>query len=153
MMSVQYLIEQVLQGADPNTLVSCALFESEWHAPDLKSEKGEIVRTAKTLGLSPRKIMKAAKSSALSQLGSRDWSKMQNTDSWSTTSLDKARGLASTYKRDILSIEKAFDKKSSLPAPIVLKQKGKDPYLIGGNTRLMTARAKGVVPKVLTVHI
>ena len=38
----------------------------------------------------------------------------------------------------------------TLPAPIVLMQNN-EPYLVGGNTRLMVSRAMGVQPMILKV--
>ncbi len=76
---------------------------------------------------------------------------MENTDSFETNTVQKAVNLAKEYDRDIAKIFQGMGKK--LPAPIVLMRKGKPPYLVGGNSRLMASRALGTKPKILAVRV
>jgi len=125
--------------------------DTSWHKPDINEEIGEVERTADDLGVDKKKLVSAAKRGELETLDDKTWSRMENTDSYDTDTIEKAAKLAEEYDRDIRSVVKGMGGK--LPAPIVLIRKGKAPYLIGGNTRLMTSRAFGVKPKVLMVRV
>jgi hypothetical protein len=126
---------------------------TKWHRPDLDVEHDEIKRTAKELGIHHDKLRKAVEAGRLGKLGEKHWANMDNTDSHGTDTVRKANKKAKEYGRDIGSIHKALKSGTSLPAPIVLHRKGEKPYLIGGNTRLMAARAHGHQPRVLKVHL
>jgi len=127
--------------------------QPKWRKPDLGDEMGEIERTAEELGVDPRKLKHAAKKGGVSKLSDKDWEGMENTDSWETDTPEKARDLAKEYERDISRVEAGLDKGGNMPAPVVLFRKDKPPYLIGGNTRLMAARAKGIRPKIWKVQL
>jgi len=120
-----------------------------WRKPDVMEEESEINRTAKTLKIDPKALMKSVKGSKLETLDDKTWKKLKNSDSWESDTVDEANGRAYDYDRDIASVFEGMGKE--LPAPIVLMHKG-TPYLIGGNTRLMASRALKVRPKVLMVR-
>lgn len=122
-----------------------------WKKPDIEEEMGEIERTAKAFGIDKKKVIEAAKKADLVDLDEKTWSKLENTDSFDTDSVQKAMQLAEEYDRDIASVIKGIG--GDLPAPIVLIKKGEPPYLIGGNTRLMASRALGAKPKFLIVRV
>jgi hypothetical protein len=122
-----------------------------WTKPSIDDEMGEIERTAKAFGVDRKKLVEAAKKAKLVDLDDKTWSKLENTDSYDTDSVEKATQLAEEYDRDIASVIKGIG--GELPAAIVLMKKGEAPYLIGGNTRLMASRAFGAAPKVLMVHV
>lgn len=125
--------------------------KTTWKKPDIDEEIGEIRRTAKAFGMSAKALREAAKKAKIENLDDKTWSKLENTDSFDTDTVGKAMALAKEYDRDIASVVKGIG--GDLPAPIVLMKKGEPPYLIGGNTRLMAARAVGARPKVLMVRI
>jgi hypothetical protein len=125
---------------------------TKWKKPDIEEEQGEIERTALDLGIDNYEdLMERAKKSKLEPLTDEVWSQLQNTDSYDTDTVKKADRLAREYNRDIASVFDGMGKE--LPAPIVLFRKGKRPYLVGGNTRLMASRAFGHTPKVLIVRM
>jgi len=122
-----------------------------WLRPSLEEEAEEVQRTALELGLEPDKILSAAKDASLEILPEGLWSKTQNTDSFSVSTLEEVIRLARGYNKDFASILRGMA--SAVPAPIVLLRKGEPPYLIAGNTRLMVARVLGRTPKVLMVRL
>lgn len=124
---------------------------TKWHKPNLEEESGEINRTAKSLKIEPKKLMQACKTAELESLSDKDWSRLENSDSYDTDTIEKAAGKAKEYNRDIARTLNGMGKE--MPASIVLFRKGQPPYLIGGNTRLMSARAVGAKPKVLAVRL
>lgn len=125
--------------------------ETRWAPPDIGEERDEIERSAQDLSVPLDDLIDAIGAAKLGPLSTSEWSSMRNTDSWETDDESKARALADEYERDIDRLFDALDSGKQLPAPIVIFPKGHDPYLVGGNTRLMAARARGLTPQVLRV--
>lgn len=124
---------------------------TRWKKPDLKEEAVEITRTAEHLGISEKNLLEAFHAAELEDLDEDTWSKLENTDSFDTDTYAKVDAKARKYDRDIAwTLRRMGD---TLPASIVLFRKGKAPYLVGGNTRLMASRALGAKPKVLALHV
>jgi hypothetical protein len=125
--------------------------DTTWSKPSLDAEEAEVQRTVKELGVPRDKLLQAAKQGTLQDLDDETWSQLENTDSNDTDTVEKATGKAKEYNRDIARVIRGLG--GNLPAPIVLMRKGEPPYLVGGNTRLMAAKAFGVKPKILAVHL
>ena len=124
-----------------------------WKKPDLQEEIEEIERTAVDLDIDASKLFEDAKKGKIIDLSDDIWSKLDNTDSWDIKSIEDARVLADEYDKDIESLIRGFESgKASIPAPIVLKRQEGGYYLIAGNTRLMVARAFGMIPKIYLVE-
>lgn len=117
-----------------------------WKKPTFDSEKEEFERVADEAGIPLEELRAAFQQAPLENLTDKDWSRLENTDSWETTSLEAGRELAQKYGRDIDRIAQG----GALPAPIVLELDGKL-TLVAGNTRLMVARALKDSPKVVWV--
>ena len=129
--------------------------EPKWHRPDVSRsgpEYGEITRTRRSLKLPAKELHAAVKKAKLGPLSDKHWEKLSNTESWKANKAD-AHYIAKKYKRDIGRIFRGFKQGTKTPAPIVLHRKGKNPYLIGGNTRLLAASAAKIRPKVLHVRL
>ena len=127
----------------------------QWTMPNIQEEMDEFLRTAKTLRIDQKQLLQATKTAKLVPLDERTWSSMQNTDSYKNIApgdMNTVNSLAKKYGRDVGRIVQAFQQGGSLPAPIVLMRNNQS-YLIGGNTRLMVARALKMQPKVLMVMI
>jgi hypothetical protein len=73
------------------------------------------------------------------------WSRLENTDSYDINSEEEAIKLAQYYGKDYQSILSA----EKTPPALILQYSPNKYYLIGGNTRLMFARAKGINPQVI----
>lgn len=124
-----------------------------WKKPDLQEEIEEIERTAVDLDIDASKLFEDAKKGKIIDLSDDIWSKLDNTDSWDIKSIEDARVLADEYDKDIESLIRGFESgKASIPTPIVLKRQEGGYYLIAGNTRLMVARAFGMIPKIYLVE-
>lgn len=124
-----------------------------WKKPDLQEEIEEIERTAVDLDIDASKLFEDAKKGKIIDLSDDIWSKLHNTDSWDIKSIEDARVLADEYDKDIESLIRGFESgKASIPAPIVLKRQEGGYYLIAGNTRLMVARAFGMIPRIYLVE-
>lgn len=126
----------------------------EWHRPDVSrdGEGEELSRTRRSLRVPAKELHAAVKKAKLGVLSDKHWEKLQNTDSWQATKADTHR-LAKKYGRDVKPIFRGIKKGDKMPAPIVLHRKGKAPYLVAGNTRLMAASATKIRPKVLHVRL
>lgn len=87
----------------------------------------------------------------LKPLSDKIWSQLNNTDSWDEQSknMEYVEKIAKQEEKDLPSIIDGI-KSGSIPAPIVLQKDGKY-ELIGGNTRLMAARALKIRPRVLMI--
>jgi hypothetical protein len=130
------------------------LAEAQWHRPDVsrKGEGGELSRTRRTLKIRAKDLHAAVKTARVGDLSDAHWAKLRNTDSYKATRSD-AHHAAKRYGRDVKKIFHGLKNGHKLPAPIVLHRKGKAPYLVAGNTRLMAASASKVRPKVLHVRL
>jgi hypothetical protein len=141
---MEFLLEEVKAAQGP-----------KWHRPNIAKggdEYGEITRTRRELRLKSAPLHTAMAKGRLGTLSDKHWSRMDNTDSWKATKAS-ANKLAKEYGRDIKRVHTGFKEGHKMPAPIVLHRKGKRPYLVGGNTRLMAASATGIRPKVFHVRI
>ncbi len=118
--------------------------------PDILSERGEFTRVAETFSLDEGVLMHlAATDGSLVGLSRDVWDELDNTDSnrFEAGDWDVIAEHAAWYGRDWQSIKHALAKGLSYDAPIIMKFRGKY-HLVSGNTRLMVARAMGIVPKV-----
>ena len=127
----------------------------------LKAEIGEIERVAEYVGepaqtFVPRFLQATLPKYERSQFIDLDeqlWSQLKNTDS-----VDVAKGGWDTVrrecegKRDWQSIRKLLETGGRIDAPIIVKLPN-EYHLVSGNTRLMCAKALGIVPKVLIVDL
>ena len=114
-------------------------------------EAGEIARTAKFFGIDKYELLEACENGKLIELSHQDWEQLQNADSQDTTwTLEEVRTHLEG-KRDVEVIEKGFNDRAVMPAPIVLFRKDQPPYLIAGNSRLLVSRVMNVQPKVWAV--
>jgi hypothetical protein len=131
------------------------LFENHttWIKPSIQEEMEEIKRTAEELHMPLRALLLAAQRGSLVVLDDVFWSQMENTDSWETTDMDIVEKLGTEYERDVDGLVQAMKTGQTLPAPLVLLKPNGIPYLIGGNTRLMVARALGIRPKVFLIKL
>lgn len=127
--------------------------DAQWHHPDLDEEHEEIAERARDLGVSSNRLKSALAAGRKGPLHDKHWEQLQNTDSWETTKMEHVRKLASDYERDVDRIHKGMTQGQSLPSPMVVHRPKKPPYLVGGNTRLMVARALGVRPHVIHARL
>jgi hypothetical protein len=111
----------------------------------IKSEDGEIERTADDLGLPYDTVYNSLVNGKEVTLNDDMWSRLENTDSYDIHSKEDAIELARHYGKDIQSILAA----EKTPPALILQYSPNKYYLVGGNTRLMVARAKGENPQVI----
>jgi hypothetical protein len=132
----------------PNTDKAKVRLESKspllW-IPILRAENEEIERTADELGLPYDVVYNSLSSGKEVTLTDEIWSRLENTDSYDINSEEEAIELARHYGKDYQSIMSA----EKTPPALILQYSPNKYYLIGGNTRLMFARAKGINPQVI----
>jgi hypothetical protein len=132
----------------PNTDKAKVRLESKspllW-IPILQAENEEIERTADELGLPYDVVYNSFASGKEVTLTDEMWSRLENTDSYDINSEEEAIELARYYGKDIQSILAA----EKTPPALILQYSPNKYYLVGGNTRLMVARAKGINPQVI----
>jgi len=119
--------------------------------PSLEDEKGEFDRYNFSKD-EIKRIKKQFVQKNLQPLSDSVWKKLQNTDSWAIKNLEDVIKLSQEYGRDWESIKNALQSNKELPAPIVLRRGGSY-ELIGGNTRLMVAKALNIRPTVLLIEL
>ncbi|MGB0757859.1 MAG: hypothetical protein ACPGO5_05440 [Patescibacteria group bacterium] len=135
--------------------------EPRWVPPSLEEELGELQNAAENLGIDERVIISAFESGALEELADEDWSSMVNADSrdesWTLPEvrdwIKERNNLQSDNDRKVDMIIEGFEAGASLPAATVLYRHNERPYLIGGNTRLLVARGKGIRPHVFALRL
>ena len=113
--------------------------------PIIKAENEEIERTADDLGLPYDVVYNSLVNGDEVTLTDEIWSRLENTDSYDINSEEEAIELAQYYGKDYKSILSA----EKTPPALILQYSPNKYYLIGGNTRLMFARAKGINPQVI----
>lgn len=125
--------------------------------PDIEAEIGEFERVADTFGIDSSVLMFLAHEGQMTYLDFELWNKLENTDSntfdigdWEW--VHEHSNPDGEHKRDWESLKDKVERGKVLNAPIIMKY-GNKYHLVSGNTRLMVARAKGVVPKVLLFEI
>jgi hypothetical protein len=132
----------------PNTPKAKVRLESKspllW-IPILQAENEEIERTADDLGLPYDTVYNSLANGKEVTLTDEMWSRLENTDSYDIDSEEEAIKLAQYYGKDYKSILSA----KKTPPALILQYSPDKYYLIGGNTRLMFARAKGINPQVI----
>lgn len=111
----------------------------------IKSESEEIERTALDLSLPYDVTYNAFVNGDEVTLTDEMWSRLENTDSYDINSEEEAIELAQYYGKDYKSIMAA---EKTTPA-LILQYSPNKYYLVGGNTRLMFARVKGINPQVI----
>jgi hypothetical protein len=113
--------------------------------PIIKAENEEIERTADDLKLPYDTVYNSLVNGKEVTLTDEIWSRLENTDSYDINSEEEAIELAQYYGKDYKSIMSA----EKTPPALILQYSPNKYYLIGGNTRLMFARAKGINPQVI----
>jgi hypothetical protein len=128
--------------------------EPTWVHPGSEgAEKGEIHRTAGALGIPVEKVKAAVDRGKVGPLHPDHWNRLDNAENDPNLSRNKAKKYSREYGRNIQKVFKGFRKGATMPVPIVLHRKGHDPYLVGGNTRLMAARVSGVTPHAVHAYL
>jgi len=115
----------------------------------IKSENEEIERTSEELGLPYDTVYNSFVNGKEVTLNDDMWSRLENTDSYDIHSQEDAIELADEYGKDWQSILSA----ESLPPALILQYSPNKFYLVGGNTRLMFAKAKDENPNVILATI
>ncbi len=111
----------------------------------IKAENEEIERTAEDLDLPYDIVYNSLVNGREVTLNDDMWSRLENTDSYDIHSEEEAIELAQHYGKDYQSIMSA----ETTPPALILQYSPNKFYLIGGNTRLMFARANGKNPQVI----
>jgi hypothetical protein len=124
---------------------------TNWVRPSLEEEDEEIVRTAQIFKIDSNILRERFKKAKLVSLTDQMWKQMKNTDSYKTISMPQALKLAKSYNRDVDQIVKGFNNNEQIPVPLVAILNN-EPYLVGGNTRLMVARAMKIKPMILLAN-
>ena len=124
-----------------------------WKDSDAKEESEELTRAAEETGLDPDEVKAAFSLAKTTELSDKDWEKLENTDSWETTTVAKAAKAAEEYQRDWRRVVDGLTSGAEMPRSIVLKKPDGTTTLVGGNTRLMVMRALGIRPEVMVVDL
>lgn len=127
-----------------------------WTRTSFSDEKEEFLRTAKFFSNTKQKnenfkiLETNYKTAKLLPLNDRDWSKMQNTDSWDTNTIEKIQKVVKKVPRSVEAVINEFFS-GKVRTPIALRLGDGTLYLVAGNTRLMVAKMLEVKPKLMIV--
>jgi len=137
--------------------IKSIMFEELLNKVDyFQDEMDELERAAQDLSrdgdyeTSVKKIMKVLKNSEETTLTDKIWSKLENTESNQIKKgeMDKVEELAKKYNKTSPKTLSTSLKNGDYRPPIILKF-GNRYHLVAGNTRLCTAAALGINPKVI----
>jgi len=137
--------------------IKSIMFEELLNRVDyFQDEMDELERAAQDLSrdgnyeTSVKEIMKVLKNSEETTLTDRIWSKLENTESNEIKKgeMDKVEELAKKYNKTSPKTLSTSLKNGDYRPPIILKF-GNRYHLVAGNTRLCTAAALGINPKVI----
>ena len=78
---------------------------------------------------------------------------MENTDYNEVKTIEDVKRFADEYERNSDAIIDGFKQGKPMAAPIVALRKGKRPYLISGNTRLMVSKALEIIPELYVINL
>lgn len=104
---------------------------------------------------SPEDARQKIKAAETSHLSESEMMSLQNSDiaeALQGGGLKAAREVAEQNGRDIDSIIEALESSDAVPPPIIIRDQNGANYLLGGNTRLMTAVAMGLSPLVKVIE-
>ena len=124
-----------------------------WKDSTEEEEGGELDRAAEDAGLDADAVREAFKKATKTKLDDDVWEKLENTDSWETTSVKSLAEKADEYGRDWRRVVDGLTTGVQMPRSIVLKKPDGTFTLVGGNTRLMAMRALGIKPEVMVVDM
>jgi hypothetical protein len=104
-----------------------------------------------------RFLQKGYQSAKVQRLSDQEWSKMQNTESWKITTVEKMIPAVKKVKNNLLTndvLGEIFTEFATqkVRAPIAIRLADKSLYLVSGNIRLMAARVLGFQPSIVIVN-
>jgi hypothetical protein len=129
----------------------------DYSKAEMEVEVGEYFENSTTrstmpdLFSSPEDARQKIKAAETAHLSESDMMSLQNSDIAEVLrggGLKAAREVAEQNGRDIDSIIAGIEESEAIPPPIIVRDKNGSNYLLGGNTRLMTAVAMGLNPLV-----
>jgi hypothetical protein len=132
--------------------------------PSYSIEEPEIERITKEFGLTENEVKAIKKQFEQNKIVNLKYTEIDNSDYSSIKDFDQVLELVKEYGKNIDRLLTQF-KEGEIEAPVILIKKGKNPelidanakeknpYLIGGNTRLMLLKALDMKPKVLEIKI
>jgi len=126
---------------------------NNWIEPSIEDHADEFERVCEDEGIDTQDLLDAFKNAKSIMLSSSDWARLENTDSWEIESLSDARIKAELYERDIDSIIDGFNAGNEMIMPLILERGDGSLVLVGGNTRLMVAKALNIQPRVLKINV
>lgn len=136
----------------------------DYKKPSYNVEESEIERIKGEFNLSEDQIEIIKNQFEKNKIVNLKYTEIDNSDYSSVENFDQVLELVKKYGKDIDRLLTQFEK-GEIEAPVILIKKGKNPelidanakkenpYLIGGNTRLMLLKALGMKPKVLEIKI
>lgn len=137
-----------------------------WIKPNLRDEAGEIKRVLEDfLGIEPSReniimLANVLEAESLVELTDELWEQLENTDSFHKVTrgdFETVEKLTEEYnkelpegrRRSVKNILDGFQNSQPMEAPTIVENREGKIHLISGNTRLMTARALGIRPRVI----
>jgi hypothetical protein len=129
------------------------LKEAIWYKPPASQEHDELTRISREENIPMAVLVQAYHNAQLVDLDDQLWSSIEGTDSWRIDDLPDAQQAAKKSGANLSPVVAGLQSNSRMPSPIVLKRADGSVRLVGGNARLMAAKAMKVRPKVALMRI
>lgn len=131
------------------------------HRPNIKGEMDELERVSQDLSrdegidVSVKELVNAFKKSEEETLTKEIWSKLENSESVDVKKgeLSKVKNIAKKFNKTSPEVLAVAIKSGDYSRPLIVKFDNNRYHLVAGNTRLCTAAALGVEPKVFIADI
>ena len=120
--------------------------------PSLSIEIEELERITNEFGYDIEKLIESFNNGVLTKLSDNDWNQLENTDSNQIDKYEDVKKLSLKYNKNLNRVYKQITKNKKIEAPIVLYRKEKSPYLVAGNTRLMTLKSLNFKPMIWAIQ-
>ena len=124
-----------------------------WKKPSWSEEFKEMERTSEELGVPIILLKKSFEQGNMMQPLKSLLKSMENTDYNEVKTIEDVKRFADEYERNSDAIIDGFKQGKPMAAPIVALRKGKRPYLISGNTRLMVSKALEIIPELYVINL
>lgn len=126
---------------------------SIWQRPVEESARAEIERFCKSHGIDSNTAMDLFSYTGLKKLGESEWYKLHGDSYYQVDGLDEARNVAEEDSRDVDAFLDKIGSGEKIDAPILIKTRDGETWIVDGSTRLLAARALNMYPQVLLIDM
>lgn len=128
-------------------------FKGHWVAPDEKHIKDQLQLAACLFSINYDDLVDELLHSSMEHLTDKIWSAAKNTESMKAHSEDDAKQIADEYGYHYNDALIGYTEDREVTTPVILIKGSEDPWVISGEPELLFAKAYGITPKVIMIHL